>query len=97
MNKELITLIDDNNVMYVGEYHSADINDYLLRNVVTIGYNVEEGKVSVSLIPIGVPEILVDKNDNFIRFQTSKIKIESHSALTPEFLEKYKAIFSSNE
>jgi hypothetical protein len=96
MNKELITLIDDNNIMYVGEYHSSDSNDYLLRNVVTVGYNLEEGKIAVSFMPVGIPEILVNKNDNFLRFQTSKVKIESHSALTADFIEKYKAIFSSD-
>jgi hypothetical protein len=103
MNKEIITIIDDNNVMYVGEHHFSDdwigatAKHYLLKNLVTVGYNVDADKnVSVSLLPVGVPEILTDKTKNFVHFATSKIKIESSSELSPEFLEKYNAIFSSD-
>jgi hypothetical protein len=97
MNKELITIIDDNNVMYVGEAHNCNDETYLLRNVVTVGYSVDAAQtVSVSLLPVGIPDILLDRNDNFVNFQTKKIKIESSSKFTPEFIEKYNSTFSSD-
>ena len=97
-NKELITLIDDNNVMYVGECHSANDVEYSLRNVVTVGYNVnDQGTVSISIIPVGIPDIILNKNNVFVRILTSKVKIELVSDFTPDFIEKYNSVFTTNE
>jgi hypothetical protein len=103
MNKELITIIDDNNVMYVGEHHysndwvSATAKHYTLKNLVTVGYTkTEDGKISVSLSPVGIPEILSKESSNIMFFASSKIKIVNHSEFTPEFLEKYNSSFASN-
>jgi hypothetical protein len=106
LNKELISIIDDNNVMYVGEHHFSDdfvphdAAHYLLKNLVTVGYSYKEEsekKLSVSLIPVGIPDILSSEDNHFFKFKTSKIKLESYSDFTPEFLEKYNAVFTPNE
>jgi len=100
MNKELIKIIDDNNVMYVGEHHfsddwvSATANSYYLKNVVVVGYtNDLDGKVSVSLQPLVITEILADDDNGFISFKASKIKIVSKPSFTSDFIEKYNSIF----
>jgi len=98
MSKKLVTIIDKENSMYVGEL-VADRTDHLvIKNPVGIAYpRDKDGNVSIAVVPVMYDGFLSQKaikEGVHFNFYTTSLKwygeyIEFH----PQFIQKYEDIF----
>ena len=100
MSNKLVTLIDKENSMYVGDLVAERGDHLVIKNPVGIAYprSADQG-VSIALIPIVFNEFLSEKTQKegiYLNFYTSNLKwygdrVEFH----PDFIAKYENIFQS--
>jgi hypothetical protein len=103
MSTKLVTIIDKENSMYVGELVadrvSGETNDHLvIKNPVGIAYpRDKDGNVTIAVVPIVYQEFLSEKaltEGIHINFYTHNLKwYGQYVDLHPLFIEKYESIF----
>ena len=101
-DKKLVTIIDKENSMYVGELVADRGDHFVIKNPVGIAYpRDKDGNVSIAVVPVMYEGFLSDKGIKdgvHFNFYTTSLKwygeyIEFHS----EFIAKYHDIFKHTE
>lgn len=102
-NKKLVTIIDKENSMYVGELVTDHNNDYIIiKNPVGIAYPRDaSGNVSIAVVPVIYEGFLSEnaiKKGTDLNFYRSSIKWFSEEVdYHPDFIAKYHSIFQAEE
>jgi hypothetical protein len=99
--QELLTIIDENDIMYVGEHAIDNLKEFFsLKNPVKIAFDYgNDGKnARIMILPVIFDEFLSiegKKNGIVLNFQKSKIKWFSKTIeFDQEFVNKYNNIFT---